>query len=136
MVDWVDLVDVIVLCETWVDRRGCEKVRYLLPKGYIFRVVQWAKRKNKKGRAKGGMILRIRRELRMEKDKRKESREGIITTKLEIGNEWWRIVGIYVNKDLSKKLDELKEWLEERGNEEEGGDFNARTGKERGKEER
>lgn len=46
--------------------------------------------------------------------------------------EEWRIVGVYVNEDLEKKIEGLKKWMEER--EEEGrrviigGDFNARTG--------
>lgn len=33
--------------------------------------------------------------------------------KVKLGEEWWRIVGVYINKDMDKKLEELKEWVEE-----------------------
>lgn len=44
--------DVMMLSETWVDRKGWEKVRNRLPKGYSWEV-QWAGRKSRKGRAMG-----------------------------------------------------------------------------------
>ena len=44
--------------------------------------------------------------------------------------ETWRIITVYVNKDLEEKLEKLKERAETRGKAENiliGGDFNART---------
>lgn len=44
-----------------------------------------------------------------------------------------RVVGVYVSKDLTEKLEALGEWIEEREREGRvivGGDFNARTGQE------
>jgi len=44
--------DVMVLMETWVERKGWERVKNKLPKGYRWGV-QWATRSGRRGRAKG-----------------------------------------------------------------------------------
>ncbi|TGZ51550.1 Uncharacterized protein DBV15_12507 [Temnothorax longispinosus] len=51
--------DVLVMVETWIGEKGWERIRGRLPKGYEWRV-QMAK-KNKKGRAIGGMIMGIKK---------------------------------------------------------------------------
>ncbi|KMQ82048.1 hypothetical protein RF55_24379, partial [Lasius niger] len=51
--------DIIFLIETWVEERGWERIRGRLPAGYSWEA-QHAKKKNKKGRAMGGMVLGIR----------------------------------------------------------------------------
>lgn len=53
--DW----DVMVLSETWVQEKGWEKVRRRLPRGYRWEM-QEAGRKNRKGRAIGGMVMGVR----------------------------------------------------------------------------
>lgn len=45
--------DVMFLSETWLQRKGWDRVREWLPKGYVWEM-QDADRKNKKGRAMGG----------------------------------------------------------------------------------
>ncbi|XP_070157223.1 uncharacterized protein [Polyergus mexicanus] len=123
--------DVIVLMETWVDEKGWRGVKNKLQKGFKWGV-QYASRKNKKGRAMGGMIMGIRREREMEIGEIEVTEEGMMTGTLKRGGEEWRIVGVYVNEDLERKIEGLKKWMEER--EEEGrriiigSDFNARTG--------
>jgi len=58
-----------------------------------------AKRKNKKDRACGGMLLGIRKGIEKEKVIEGGSREDIMECRIRIGTERWRIIGIYVNKD-------------------------------------
>lgn len=55
----------------------------------------------------------------------------MITIKVWLGGEKWKVIGIYVNNDLERKLEELKKWTEEKGEKEKiiiGGDFIGREG--------
>lgn len=54
--------DVVMLMETWMDERGWDRIRRNLPRGYKWKG-QVTKRKSKKGRAYGGMLMRIREEI-------------------------------------------------------------------------
>lgn len=53
--------NVIVMSETWVQKKGWERIRGRLPRGYIWEM-QEAEKRNKKGRAMGGMIREERRD--------------------------------------------------------------------------
>ncbi|XP_071648500.1 uncharacterized protein [Temnothorax longispinosus] len=124
--------------ETWLDKKGWEKMKEKLPKEFGWRV-QIANRRNKKGRACGGMLVGIRKGIEEIKEGRgREEEENRVEVKLRIGEEIWKIIGIYVNKDIDKKLEGLNDCIEE---EKIGvrtiirGDFNARTGDEGGREE-
>jgi len=60
----------------------------------------------------------------------------LITGRINYSRGNLRVVGVYVNKDMERKLEELREWMEgkERGVRTLiGGDFNARSGDEGGK---
>ncbi|KZC06758.1 hypothetical protein WN55_07531 [Dufourea novaeangliae] len=60
------------------------------------------------------MIMGVREELEAEEGE-EEKREGVMMKKVKIGGtQWWRIIGVYVNKDIDRKLEELKEWIEDR----------------------
>jgi len=60
-----------------MDRKGWKGIEGRLPKGFTWGT-QFAVRKNKKGRAMGGMVMGIRKEL-MEKERRIETeKEGMI----------------------------------------------------------
>lgn len=58
-------------------------------------------------------------------------REGMVELVVELGQERWRMIGVYVNGDIVKKLGSIRERVE---NDKEklrtivGGDFNARIG--------
>lgn len=52
--------EVIVLVETWLDKKGWEKVK--IPKVYVWEM-QEAKKVSRKGRAMEGMLMGIKREL-------------------------------------------------------------------------
>ncbi|KMQ90798.1 stress response protein nst1-like protein [Lasius niger] len=90
----------------------------------------------------GGMIIGVKEEIGEVWCEEEEGEDGVLAVEIRVGEERWRIVGVYVNGDMEKKMEVIKEWLEEQ--EERwtliGGDFNARTGtlgggKERGEEE-
>lgn len=95
----------------WIKRAG-EKIRDFMPKGYR-REVQWAGKKNRKRREMGGMILGVRVGIIVEKGNRVRNEERAMAVKVKLG-EWWRVVEVYVNKNLESKLEELREWVEER----------------------
>jgi len=106
-----------------------------LPTGYDWKV-QGAKRRNKKGRPMGGMILGIRKDLIGQKEEEGREVEGLIARRINYGKGDLRVVRVYVNKDMERKLEGLKEWLEEKERGVRtliGGDFNARSGDEGGK---
>jgi len=126
--------DVIVMMETWLDRKGWIGIKGRLPRGYSWGV-QRATRKNKRGRAMGGMVMGIRREL-IEKERGiKTEKEGIIVGKIKLGMQRWRIVGVYIKDNMEGMLQKIEEWVEEKGGGYYtliGGDFNAWTGMEGG----
>lgn len=119
----------MVLSETWVEEKDWGCVENRLPRGYVWES-QWAKRESKKGRARG-VIMGVRKELEMVEGVDRE-KEGLMVRKVRIRRDWWRIIGVYVNKDLQRKVEKMKEWTEERKDGVRtviGGDFNARTGR-------
>jgi len=62
--------------------------------------------------------------------------EGIMKRMIKIGEERWRIIGMYANGNVREKWEKIREWVEEKGSETKtivGGDFNARTGKQGGR---
>ncbi|XP_067206638.1 uncharacterized protein [Linepithema humile] len=125
----------MVLVETWMDRKGWKKIRERLSQGYEWGV-QLAKRKCKKGRGIGGMVMGIKKEL-WEKGSRIEvKREGMIVGRVNTGREKWKVIGVYVEEGgVERTLQGIEEWIGEReGGVREiiGGDFNARTGREGG----
>lgn len=120
--------DIMLMIETWIDEWGWEKIRRRLPIGYKWSA-QMAKRKYEKGRPSGGMMLGIREEIEVEEVEREET-EGRMSCLIRMGDERWKIIGLYVNGDMEKKLEGLKNYIEEREKGAKiliGGDFNAGT---------
>lgn len=119
-----------MMSETWIEEKGWGKIKDKLPRGYIWRM-QAARRRKRKGRAIGGMIMGIKKELVGGEEEGEREREEIIVGRMRTGKLCCKIVGIYVNGDMERKLEELREWMEEEGSGIKtiiGGDFNARTG--------
>jgi len=123
--------EVIVLVETWVERKGWENVRWRLSKGYIWGM-QWAERKYKKGRARGGMIMGVKKELREGKEAFQTDMKRIIVGNVRKDGQRWRIIGVYARQGVGEVLQGVGSWIEERESGWStiiGGDFNnARTG--------
>jgi len=126
--------EVIILMETWLEKSGWGGIKGKLPKGYVWGA-QWARRESKKGRAKGGMLLGIRKEC-IEKGRGIEmEEEGIMVGRVKMGEQRWRIVGVYASENIRETLKKLERWTEEKEKgviSMIGGDFNARTGGEGG----
>nr|XP_012235057.1 PREDICTED: trichohyalin-like [Linepithema humile] len=127
--------DVMVLSETWVGEKGWEKIKRWLPRGLIWGM-QEAKRVNKKGRAMGGMIMGIRKDILENGTGIEKEKEGIMVGNIKIGEKRWKIIGVYVRREgIDRTLEELEGWMEKEEEEKGilmGGDFNARTGREGG----
>lgn len=88
--------DAMVLIEAWVEESSWMKVKEKLPKRYEWGI-QYARREGKRGRAIGGMIMGVRRELMEKRTRIKGKEEGIIIERVRCGEEKWRMVGVYVN---------------------------------------
>lgn len=98
--------DVIFFIETWVDEKEWwEKIRGKLPMDYRWEV-QYARRQNRKGRAIGGLMLGIRKEIETEDLNQGEEKEGIMGKVMKLGEEKWRLIGVYVREDgVSEEMD-------------------------------
>lgn len=103
--------DVMLLIETWVEENSWLRLKEKLSKGYDWEV-QFARRKRKRGRTIGGMIMEIRRKM-VERTKIKEE-EGMIIGKIRCREKKWRVVGVYVKDDMERKLQRMEQWTEER----------------------
>lgn len=123
------------MLKTWLQEREWKRVKMWLPKGYEWEV-QIARRSSKKERATERIIMGFREGIKRIRDENVEKREEIMTEMFRLGRERWRLIGVYVNKNLDEKLEILREWMEE-GEEGVkvliGEDFNVRTDSEGGR---
>lgn len=80
-----------------------------------------AKRRNRRGRAIGGMVMGIKKAL-VEKERRIEvEEEGMIVGDIRWGREKWRVVGIYVGDGIEEALQRIEKWDEKNENRGAGG---------------
>lgn len=96
------------MSETWMDEKGWVKGRLL--RRYVWEG-QWARR-NRKGRA-GRMIIAIRRGIKIERKNEGHDKEALMVRKVWVRRNCWRIIEVYINNDIEKKLEDLKEWRQE-----------------------
>ncbi|XP_018400175.1 PREDICTED: golgin subfamily A member 6-like protein 22 [Cyphomyrmex costatus] len=124
--------EVIGLVETWVDEKEWEKLKEKMPEEWKWKC-QPARRDCKKGRAKGGIVTGVRKELE-EREVGYEEKEGFQEREVVIDRERWRFMIVYNREGRKEGLEKMKEVIRE---DNEGkliiaGDFNARIGKEGG----
>ncbi|CAD6219941.1 GSCOCG00011532001-RA-CDS, partial [Cotesia congregata] len=55
-----------------------------------------------RGRARGGILIGVKEEIEVGK-KRKWDIEGWVEREVKLGEEWWWLVGAYINEDLERK---------------------------------
>ena len=107
--------EVIVLLETWLEKKGWSKVRNRVPKGYKWRT-QWASRNNRKGRAMGGMMIGVREEMIGWQERGQGGGEkGIMVERVKGGEQEWTVVAVYVNGDMERKWESIRGWMEGQG---------------------
>ena len=125
--------EIIVLSETWIEGKEWKNLKSKLPKEYKWKCEE-AKRNNKKGRAKGGIITGVRKEIEEVEEKGVKERVGVQQRIVKLGTKEWKIMGIYSReiKETIKNIEELVKPTEE-SNLLLGGDFNARIGKQGGR---
>lgn len=113
-----------------MDEAGWDKVSWRLSRGYVWEV-QFAKRRNTRGRSIRGMVLGMRKGLKETGVERMAEREGIIVGMVKLGGTMWKVIGVYVrNEEFKKLMQEIGGIIEEREGGVRiimGGDFNART---------
>ena len=122
--------EVIVLLETWIEEKRWNRIKHRLPTGYRWKT-QWAKRRNKRGRAMAGIVIGVREEMEVGQERDHGEEEGILVERITAGEEEWTVVAVYVNGDMERKLERIRGWMEGQKEGERtiiGGDFNARTG--------
>jgi len=69
-----------------VDEKGWDRIKGKLPKGYKWGT-QIAKRRSRKGRAIGGMVMGIRKEVMEKGQEIKSEREGMIEGRVRMGGK-------------------------------------------------
>ena len=130
--DYVRKFDIIGLAETWEEEdRGKKAEAYM--KDYVVRQ-KFAIREKKRGRAKGGLLLAIRKSLVEEMEwEEKETDEALAASWRKDGKKWvWGVT--YMRHSRKGNYKVMEDWIE---NNKEGitiisGDFNARTAGEGG----
>ena len=127
--DWeyVKKFDIIGLVETWEEKDKGRNAE-LHMKQYEVRQ-RFAVREKKKGRAKGGILLAITKELEVEIEWEEEMTEETLAAKWKKDNETWLWGITYMRHSKKENYKVMEEWMERNR---EGitilnGDFNART---------
>lgn len=127
--------DVIGLTETWIEEKDWNAMKNRLPLEWSWEHIP-AERVERKGRAKGGIMSGVRKEI---EGHISEKRKGTIRRKIKVGDKTWDIFTIYNDRGGRDLLEEVDEWLTEEEEEESelliGGDWNARIGREASVEE-
>ncbi|XP_077270175.1 uncharacterized protein LOC143901623 [Temnothorax americanus] len=127
--EYIEEFDIIGLCETWVEEKEWERMKRNMSKKFVC-ICQYAFREKCKGRAKGGIITGIRKEIEEIDIKETVFVNGMQERRLRVEGEIWRIITVYNGEKMRTLRRGLEKIIEER--EEEilciGGDFNARIG--------
>ncbi|KYN00148.1 hypothetical protein ALC62_09082 [Cyphomyrmex costatus] len=127
---YVNSFDYISLCETWIEERGWNRLKNNLPGSHVWDC-SFAKKEGKRGRAKGGFLIGIRKGWGIANDKLiKEEEVGIISTEVILKGKKRRIISVYGEQGGKRLIEKLEEIIRDEEIRELiiGGDFNIRTG--------
>lgn len=100
-----------MLMGTWVNNKKWAALKDSWKKGFN-QDMQEAIVSKGRGRTKGGILVGLKEGI--ESGKRgKWDVEGWVKKEIKLGEEWWWIVGVYVNGDLARKKELFGKWMEE-----------------------
>ena len=124
--------EIIGLVETW-EKEGKSRRAEQELRDYEVEV-RYAVREKKKGRAKGGMLLGVKKELKLKIEWMEKTTDEAIAARWRTGNEDWLWGITYMRHHKKENFKVMEEWIEKN---KEGitvlnGDFNARTASEGG----
>lgn len=105
--------EIMVLMETWVEEKEWKKLKERLPREYDWGM-QLTKRRSKRRRVRGEIIMGIRKDLVEEGTVIEEKEERIMIGRVKRGEERWRVVGVYIWENLDWTLEKIGRWTEEK----------------------
>lgn len=82
------------MLETWLEKREWERLKERLPRGYEWEI-QLARRKNRKGRVIGGMVIGIRNRVVVLEEEEGREMERIMMKVVKIGEGAENNRGVY-----------------------------------------
>ncbi|XP_058810337.1 uncharacterized protein LOC131675385 [Phymastichus coffea] len=121
--------DVVSLSETWIEKKRFDYVKTILPHEFEWEIIE-ARRKCKEGRASGGFVIGVRKDLIGSGHTRTiEIEEGLVKTEIISAEESFTFWSVYNSKNTEKIMEKLEEIeVNEEGKIIIGGDFNIRIG--------
>lgn len=101
--------EMIGLIETWEETEKWSEEKL---EGYDWKCIK-AKREHKKGRARGGMMLAIKKGWEKEKIKWKEGEtKEVIGIEVDRKKEKWLIILVYMGREKEKNMETMSKWIE------------------------
>ncbi|XP_076384071.1 uncharacterized protein LOC117218718 [Megalopta genalis] len=139
--NYIKEFDIVGLSETWIRDYKWIEIKKKLLEGYQWEHQHATKEDHvAKGRAKGGILIGIKKEWELKRGNLIPTVElignGVIESKLQIGNDKWTIWTIYRDKKEKDSMTKVIEYLRERIKPKYedffimGGDMNVRIGEE------
>jgi len=127
--DYITKYDFISMIETWIDSKGWEIQRDRLPNTHNWKC-SYATKIKKKGRARGGIIIGIKKNWRDEGTELiKKKEKGFVWSKISKNGKITNIISVYNTIGWDRMKEILERWLGEIGRDVIiGGDFNIRIG--------
>jgi len=128
--EYLEDFEVVGLTETWLEEDKWENIKNKLPKN-----IEWkcrlAKRENKKGKAKGGIITGVSKNIK--ETEYREWNDNIVERRIRYKGKDWRMITVY-SQNVKETMEILSAGTEEEKGEVIiiGGDWNARTGRDGG----
>lgn len=94
--------DFVSLCETWLEEKDWKNWENRLSKKFVWKAVP-ARREAKKGRAKGGFLIGIKKDWVVgKKVEIREIEEGLVKTTIEYDKEEMTIWSVYNSGNIQK----------------------------------